>query len=790
MATQTEQPKLSVDVAALLERLRRRIRLYVWIEGLSLAILWLGLTFWIGLVLDYMPVLLGATEMPRIPRLFLLALIAVVLVYLVYQWVLRRAFAKLSDRSMAVLLERRFRRFDDGLLTAVEMAEQPDHAREFNPDMLLRTHLQADEQIHDIDVSDVFRWRPLVAKVVGAVLVILPIGILYVWNADAVEIWAQRLYLLQNRPWPRNTEIRVEGIQIQRTSSDDGVPVLSDLIPFSDAREIKVAKGASVLLRIQADASKVIPEYCTVYYETQDDESGSVNAPKLGRIRDNAQVYTYDGKPFRSLLSSLTFDVRGYDHRVRNFRLAVVDSPTIVETKLNCEYPAYMVDERLSIGQTRVVDLAAGTQLPNGTRITLQSRANKDLVKVEIRDVQAEKTTVINASQLAADPRRIQYVVDRLQGNLSLELTLHDTDGVVSDPPVRLFIGGIEDQPPVVAAALRGIGTAVTPDVILPARGTITDDYGVARSWFDVLVNDQPPRQFPYDVPQSGEVDASVDFRALRAAADGLELKPKDKLAVTLMAADRCDLSDKPNVGSGDRYQLDVVTPDELLAALERRELAMRRRLEQIIDEVGEMRDSISRVKRPAAGAGNVVPEEVSGEGAESAADAENPADNPADNLAPEEREQSRRLLRTQRAVIQSQKSAQEILGVAASFDDIREELINNRVDSEDRKVRLQEQIATPLRQIGEVRFPDLDRQLKELEQKLGDPMASDQAVDGAVQRADDILLELDKVLQKMLELETFNELMNIVRELLEDQTDLMDRTKKARSSEALELLK
>lgn len=787
MATQTEQPKLSVDVAALLERLRRRIRLYVWIEGLSLAILWLGLTFWIGLVLDYMPVLLGATEMPRIPRLFLLALIAVVLIYLVYQWVLRRAFAKLSDRSMAVILERRFQRFGDGLLTTVEMAEQPEHARDFNPDMLRRTHLQANAQIHDVDVRDVFRWRPLVAKVVGALLVILPIGILYIWNADAVEIWAQRLYLLRNRAWPRSTEIRVAGIQLQRTGSEDGVPILSDLIPFSDSQEIKVAKGASVVLRIQADASKVIPEYCTVYYETQDDESGSVNAPKLGRIRDNAQGYSYDGKPFRSLLASLTFDVRGYDHRVRNFQLTVVDSPTVVETKLNCEYPSYMVDERLSIGQTRVVDLAAGTQLPNGTRITLQSRANKDLVKVEIRNVQAETTTVIDAKQLADDPRRIQYVVDRLQGNLSLELTLHDTDGVVSDPPVRLFIGGIEDQPPAVAATLRGIGTAVTPDVILPARGTITDDYGVARSWFDVVVNDQPPRQFPYDLPQSGEVDAAVDFRGLRAAADGFELKPKDKLAVTLMAADRCDLSDKPNVGSGDRYQLDVVTPDELLAALERRELAMRRRLEQIIDEVGEMRDSISRVKRPAAGASNAAPEEASKEGSDAAA---GDTENPTDNMAPEEREQSRRLLRTQRAVIQSLKSAQEILGVAASFDDIREELINNRVDSEDRKVRLQEQIATPLRQIGEVRFPDLDRQLKELEQKLGDPVASDQAVDGAVQRADDILLELDKVLQKMLELETFNELMNIVRELLEDQTDLMDRTKKARSSEALELLK
>ena len=60
--------------------------------------------------------------------------------------------------------------------------------------------------------------------------------------------------------------------------------------------------------------------------------------------------------------------------------------------------------------------------------------------------------------------------------------------------------------------------------------------------------------------------------------------------------------------------------------------------------------------------------------------------------------------------------------------------------------------------------FPELDRRLKDLETKLADPAAGDQAADLALQQTDDILVELDKVLRKMLELETFNELLNIVR--------------------------
>ncbi|MHB8970384.1 MAG: hypothetical protein ACYC3X_12665 [Pirellulaceae bacterium] len=787
MTTQTNHPELGADVLSLLAQLRRRIRMYVWVEGLSLALLWLGATFWIGLAVDYLPVLMGASEMPRTARLVLLAIIATILAYVLYRWVFQRAFARLPDHSMAVLLERRFDRFHDGLMTAVEMAERPEHAREFNQEMLWRTTLQAREQTQGIDVGDVFRLTPLVTKVLLALAVVLPIGLLYAVNAPAVELWAERLYLLRDRTWPRNTEIQVAGIQFQRITTADGVPTLSELIPFDENREIKVAKGTSVLLRVLADATKAVPEYCTIYYQAEESDRGAVNMQKAGRIHDNSQAYTYDGKPFRGILSSISFDVRGSDHRVRDYRLTVVPSPSIVETQLDCVFPPYMVNEQLSLWLPRTLELASGTQLPNGTRITIRARANKDLAKVDIHDMQSDKSTVYDVAALGSDPRRLEYVIEHLNGNLTLELTLFDTDGVISDPPIRLFVAGIVDQPPVMAATLHGIGTAVTPDVILPAQGTISDDYDVDKSWFHVTVNEGAPRQFPCEAAESGQLDAVLDFRALRAAEDGFELKPKDKLAVTLMASDRCNLTDAPNIGSGDRYQLDVVTPDELLANLERRELGLRRRLEQTIDEIGEMRDSVSRVKRAPADARGAAPEDNR---KLDSVDPDDKAVEGAANQTAEEREQSLRALRTQRSLVQCQKSAQEIVGVAASFEDIRAELINNRVDSEDRKVRLKEQIADPLRRIGETMFPELERQLKDLEQKLNDPSTSDLSVDAAVQQADNILLELDKVLQKMLELETFNELMNIVRSLIEDQSQLIDETKKARSSEALELLK
>ena len=610
MATRTDISPLGTDIRSLLDRLRWRIRIYIWIEGISLALLWLGATFWIGLAIDYLPVLVGASEMPRGARLVLLAIIGIVLALVLYRWVFRRAFTRMPDRSMAVLLERRFQRFHDALVTSVEMAEEPDHARGFNQEMLARTTRHAQSQTADVRVGEVFRFSPLMTKIALALAVIAPIGLLYVVNAGAVETWVNRLYLLRDQPWPRSTHVAVQGIQIQRAPSADGVISVSELIPFDENREIKVAKGTSVVLRAQADATKAIPEYCTVYYHTEENDHGSVNMQKLGRIRDDYQPFAFDGKPFRGILSSIAFDVRGNDHRVRDYHLKVVPSPAIVDTKLDCVFPQYMVDEALSLWLPRTIDLASGTQLPAGSRITVRARSNKDLSKIDIHDLQADETTTVNIDRDGSDPRQFSHLIEKLHGTLTLELTLHDTDGVVSDPAIRMVIAAVEDQPPVVQVNLRGIGSAVTPDVVIPTQGQIGDDYDVNETWFDVVVNDGEPRKYRFQLGDAGQVEAELDFRAERATEGGLELRPKDKVSVTVMASDKCDLQANPNVGSGDRYQLEVVTPDELLAALERRELGLRRRLEQIIDELSEMRDSVSRVKRSAGGTTGNAPED------------------------------------------------------------------------------------------------------------------------------------------------------------------------------------
>ena len=792
MSLAADNPRLPAEIRRALSRLRWRIRGYVWLHGMSLAAIWIGLTFWLALASDYLPVLAGASELPRGVRGVLLGCIAAVLAWVLYRWVLRRSFVPLADRSLAVLLERRFLHFRDSLITAVELARPAREASAWYRQMLAETQREAVRGLGRARPAHVLNYRPLVTSLAAAGLLLGSLGAFRALNATAFDVAVGRLYLLREEPWPRSTYLEVAGVEVQRASS---APISSaaPFLRFAD-RRLKVAKGWNIRLVVRADGARYVPEVCTVSYRTQEGDRGRVNMTRVGRIRDGYQTYKYDGKPFRGILSSVEFEVAGFDSRVPPHLVEAVDSPAVIDCQVDCVFPDYLVDERLSLWLPRTVPLTSGTRLPRGTQITLRLSASKDLKEAWIVDPDSKQSRRLQVGGQSGSRRAITDAAFRLDKNLNLEVTLVDSDNIPSDRPYRMHLGAVEDEPPAVDISLRGISSAVTPDVAIPARGRIRDDYGLARSWFEAAVNDGPVHSEPFAVGPEGRVEAQLDFREQRSREGGLALKAGDKLNLVVKAADKYNLGAGPNVGAGDHYQLEVVTPDRLLAMLEAREIGLRRRMEQIVGETAEMRDMLVRVQTedpPAAG--DEPASKPPPRGRAPAAAAEGAENGPATAS-------SLRLLRAQQSLLQSQKLAQEVLGLAASFREIREELIANRVDTEDRKQRLQQRIAEPLERVGTQLFPELDRRLERLSAALGGnagtvpgpPDAATRiaaAAQSAVRQANDLLAEMNKVLQEMLDLETYNELLDIVRSLIEDQERLMGETKKEQKKQVLDLL-
>ena len=127
---------------------------------------------------------------------------------------------------------------------------------------------------------------------------------------------------------------------------------------------------------------------------------------------------------------------------------------------------------------------------------------------------------------------------------------------------------------------------------------------------------------------------------------------------------------------------------------------------------------------------------------------------------------------------------------MALSFDDIRQELINNRIDSADRQTRMERDISTPLKQVCNEMFPPLSDSLKKLETSLSDRDQADDLIVASIRQLDEILLILTAVRDKMLDLESYNELLDQIRALIRAQQNLIDKTEKKRKKSALDLLK
>src|SRR5689334_9419427 len=117
MPAPNQNAEMPPAVRRTLDDVRRRIRAYVWLEGLAILVILIGAAFWIGLALDWF------FEPSPWLRQIALGLFAAVAVFVGYRYLFRRAFSRISDRSLAVLLERRFPSLEDHLLTTVDVAE-------------------------------------------------------------------------------------------------------------------------------------------------------------------------------------------------------------------------------------------------------------------------------------------------------------------------------------------------------------------------------------------------------------------------------------------------------------------------------------------------------------------------------------------------------------------------------------------------------------------------------------------------------------------------------------------
>ena len=132
---------------------------------------------------------------------------------------------------------------------------------------------------------------------------------------------------------------------------------------------------------------------------------------------------------------------------------------------------------------------------------------------------------------------------------------------------------------------------------------------------------------------------------------------------------------------------------------------------------------------------------------------------------------------------------AYETLGVSEGFEDIVEELINNRVVTEELKRRLIKGIAEPLREIGEKMLPTLEEKIQALQTAFTNQQSLEQAHRLTVVQGEAILEAMQQVMNRMLELESYNELVELLRGIVSEHGQLQEQTRAERRKKLRSLL-
>ena len=110
--------------------------------------------------------------------------------------------------------------------------------------------------------------------------------------------------------------------------------------------------------------------------------------------------------------------------------------------------------------------------------------------------------------------------------------------------------------------------------------------------------------------------------------------------------------------------------------------------------------------------------------------------------------------------------------------DEIVAELINNRVDTEELKERLERDISEPLKEISGELLPEFEKRLETLEQAYqAGPTEATESLATAKSSAQTVEEAMKAVLDRMLELEEYNELVELLRGIVKDQEQLKERT-------------
>lgn len=783
-----EQQSTTLDVPPsvrdLLTSLRSRLRRYSLLSGTLFVLSVAAIVFWLTSGIDAGWFALQRLELPTGLRSILFVGMAAGSAWLMYQHIGRPLLRRTRDADLALLLERRFPEFQDRLITTVEGQDGYPDTGPYIHGMLQRTVNGAANVAASVTAEDVFDFEPLKKRGWIAGLLVLSIAGCAVASPGALGQWWNAFVLCEDSYHLRTTALNfnvLAQLGDRRLKFKDIAGKPTYLHPRGEDLELemRIPDGQS-----SVGKPWVVPERVRIDVIR---ENGS---------RSRTYVAATAEGHFRFILTRLqetvSIEVLAGDFRTPvPLRIQAVTPPGIDSMHVECLYPDYT--NWNSERETIVDILGSEVSLPIGTEFRFRADCNKPLQSVTIKTdffelsgnrettrivTHAGYTASIREDQPLLSPDGLSLLADfrlvsdilashaesesslPIPSNTSLNFLLHDEDDIISATTDTLRVRGIKDQPPVISVRTRGVSNSITRRAVIPMDGTIKDDYRVVSAGFEFIVDDETqwrPRNFRNDIQADLTYDLSGkdNRRSEHFDVQSLELSEEQTLSLSVVATDGCTIPG-PNKAQSEPIVFRIVSNEELLSLLYTRELTLRRRFEEVIGKLKDVRNDLTFHQEVADRiAAATVSETIS---AVDRAGLSNCATHSGDVL---------------------RRQNNELQAIVEGFDEIVQELINNAIPPQQLAETMRATIVAPMKSATSGAMITADRSVSRLKVAVNAGKPASTLVKQANQDVTKLIGELKIILESVRDMAEFHEALSDLKNILEEQQRILDETKR-----------
>lgn len=727
-------PEVTRPIAERLAALRGQVKRWILVDGLARWIwLLLGIAA-LDMALDRL------FKMDFAQRLIVLVLVAAFLgVWLVWR-ILRPVAQPISDDALLLQVEAKHRQLGQKAISGYQLAREGDYARHgVSPQLAEATIAAGVREAQQVDfgaVLDQVRGRNNWLALAGGLALVALIG-LGVTQTDFFRTWFRRNLLLTNDQWPLATNLQVVGAESGKLTLARG----------SDHRQVVRITPESFVTNVPVSLEVDAPGGRTIH---------SMKPTGREEGREHAFVFHSVGSDFR-------FRALGGDAVTDWIAVELVEPPAIASLELESLLPAYTGRER------ELLEGAGPHSVLGGSRLEVRAKSNKSLASCELQlgeqrfalaPVGTDRQSF--AIQLPGDGGAAAGVAGG-----KYEFRLRDEGGLENLREFSFTVKTREDRAPDVRASLLGISGLVVPRARVPAAYNVIDEYGLAAIDFDchwtMEGEGAGPNAVQIPVARFSGAPATPEKQDVAV----LELEPLKLLPGTSLRFVLQGVDNQPNgvgVGKSREFLLRVVTEEELLSDLLRREIDQRKSFQAAYDAQLEI---ISQTRQLAAAPGAGL--------------------TPAQLL---EQRQSELL-----GIHRGQRSVGTAVdAVAKRFEEFLVEVQNNRLDEETRKVdpnrtiaaRFENEIIAPIRQLDQEQVSAAVRNLDNCRRSLNDAAALTRAVDDTATVQEAILERMRSILAAMEDSENYQEIVNKLLEIKRSEERMQQQLKQKETPDGI----